>query len=120
MRRLRKRKRQLLFAAIASVVCGTVAIAGIIFFILKLWYFPMALCIAITANGFYGSPFYFIAYSKAKRAEMILMGIKGGEHDIKKLAESAGVSEKFAKDLLGKCIEKGYVRCLSDQENNQK
>ena len=71
-----KRKRILLAVAITSLILGASAIAGIIFFILRLWYIPMALCIAVTAHGFYGCPFYFIAYSNAKKREVLFSALE--------------------------------------------
>ena len=75
MKKLIGRKKLLLAVAIASLILGVLSIAGIIFSILMLWYIPMALCIAITAHGFYGCPFYFIGYGNAKKAEILLTEI---------------------------------------------
>ncbi|MBE6645667.1 MAG: hypothetical protein E7612_09905 [Ruminococcaceae bacterium] len=109
MERLEKRRRLFFTVAIASVVFGALSIAGIIFSILKLWYFPMALCIAITAHGFYGSPFYFIAYSNLGRSKIILAEIERGESDIGKIAKNAGITEEFASELLMRCRASGYI-----------
>ena len=87
--------------AITSLILGAFAIAGIILFILKLWYIPMAICIAVTAHGFYGCPFYFIGYSNAKKTEILLTEIKGGK-SIDEAAKTAGVKPCFAAELLGK------------------
>ena len=109
MEKLGKRRKLFLSVAIASVAVGALSIAGIIFFILKLWYFPMALCIAITAHGFYGAPFYFIEYSNLGCTAIILSEINGGESDIGKISEEAGITEQFASELLMRCRERGYL-----------
>ena len=96
-----KKKKILLALAITSLILGAFAIAGIILFILKLWYIPMAICIAVTAHGFYGCPFYFIGYSNAKKNEILLTEIKGGK-SIDEAAKTAGVKLCFAAELLGK------------------
>ena len=119
MEKLEKRRKLFLSVAIASVVLGALSIAGIIFFILKLWYFPMALCIAITAHGFYGSPFYFIAYSNLGRSKIILSEISRGESDIGKIAKNAGVTEEFASELLARCRAHGYLDADAPLENDK-
>ena len=109
MEKLLRTKRLLLLVAVGSAVLGGVSIAGIIFFILKLWYVPMALCILITAHGFYGCPFYFIKYSNIKRCELILNAINGGVYDLSEVAEQAMVEQDFAKVLIEKAIKNGYI-----------
>ena len=96
-----KKKRILLAVAIASLILGALAIAGIIFFILKLWYVPMAICIAVPAHGFYGCPFYFIGYANAKKAEILLVEMQGGK-SIEEAAKTVGVKPDFAAELLKK------------------
>ena len=112
MERLEKHKRLLLAVAIASAVLGAASIAGIIFFILKLWYIPMVLCILATAHGFYGCPFYFIAYANAKKCEIILSEIQDGEKDLGLIAERAGIRVSFAEKLISQSVSRGYI----DQE----
>ena len=109
MEKLLRAKRLWLFWAVGSVVLGGISIAGIIFFILKLWYVPMAVCILITAHGFYGCPFYFIEYSNIKRCELILNAIDVGDRDLSVIAEKAMVREDFAKVLIEKAVKKGYI-----------
>ena len=109
MERLVARKKLFLTVAITSAVLGIVSIAGIIFFILKLLYVPMVLCIIVTAHGFYGCPFYFIAYDNAKKCKILLLEIQNGEKSIKTIAERAGLKVEFAEKLIEKAISKGYI-----------
>jgi hypothetical protein len=109
MEKLLRAKSLWLFFAVGSAVLGGISIAGIIFFILKLWYVPMAVCILITAHGFYGCPFYFIEYSDIKRCELILNAIEAGDRDVSVIAEKAMVKEEFAKVLIEKTLKKGYL-----------
>ena len=101
MDKITKKKKILFATAIISLILGVLSIAGIIFFILKLWYIPMAICIAITAHGFYGCPFYFIGYANAKKAEILLAEMQGGK-SIEEAAQTAGVKPDFAAELLEK------------------
>ena len=109
MKKLQGRKRLLLAVAISSLLLGILSIAGIIFFILKLWYIPMVLCIALTAHAFYGCPFYFIAYANAKISEKILREIEGGESDLAVIADRAGVKPDFAEKLIEKSRKRGEL-----------
>ena len=109
MEKLLGRKRMLLAVAISSLSLGILSIAGIIFFILKLWYLPMALCIALTAHAFYGCPFYFIAYANAQISEKILREIEGGESDLAVIADRAGVKPDFAEKLIEKSRKRGEL-----------
>ena len=99
----------LLAVAISSLSLGILSIAGIIFFILKLWYLPMALCIALTAHAFYGCPFYFIAYANAKISEKIIREIEGGESDISVIADRVGVRHDFTEKLIEKSRKRGEL-----------
>ena len=114
MDELKSDKRKWLARAVISMIIGAVSIAGIIFFILKLRYFPMAVCIALTAHAFYGCPFYFIAYSNAKKREVLFSALEKGE-DFESAAKAAGVTADFAKRLT-----KGYIITEFYQEDNLK
>ena len=109
MDKLKKRKRQLLAVAVISAVTGAASIAGIIASILMLWYVPMFLCIAITAHGFYGCPFYFIAYANMKKCEILVSEIQRGETELEVIASRAGIKVDFAKKLIKKSVFKGYI-----------
>ena len=110
MEKLLRTKSLMLFVAIGSAVLGGISIGGIIFFILKLWYVPMAVCILVTAHGFYGCPFYFIEYLNIKRCELIADAIdRLGLYDLCQIAEHAMVSKDFAARLIEKSIAKGYI-----------
>ena len=109
MEKLSGRKRLLLTVAITSLLLGVLSIAGIIFFILKLWYIPMALCIAVTAHAFYGCPFYFIAYANAKISEKIIHEIEKGEADLAVIATRVGVKADFVEKLIEKSRKRGEL-----------
>ena len=110
MEKLLKAKRLQLIIAVASLAVGILSIAGIIFFIWMLWYVPMAICIALTAHGFYGCPFYFLNNAKLKICISILAVIEEGKAaDLKTVAKAVGIKEEFAAKLIKKCIKKGYL-----------
>lgn len=102
MEKLTKKKKLYRILAISSVVSGAISIPGLIFSIVMLWYVPIAVCMLLIANGFYGSPFYFIAASNAFRAELILAAMQEGITDIGELAKRGGVTEEFARKLIDK------------------
>lgn len=109
MQRLLKKERLLLGVAISSVAIGTVSIAGIIFCITKLWYVPMAVCILLTAHGFYGSPFYFLRRADLKICRRILLAAQQGARELEVIAVKSGVKSLFAAKLIQKLIKKGYL-----------
>ncbi len=92
----------MLAVAIASIAVGAVSTAGVILFILKLSYFPMAVCLLLAAHGFYATPFYFREYSDLFRTELIQSARDSGCTDIRQLASAAAVSEEYAAKLIAK------------------
>ena len=109
MDKLKRHKKILLTVAVLSAVIGAISVIGIIFFILRLWYVPMALCIAVTAHAFYGCPFYFIAYSNAGICERVIHSINDGEDSLEAIAKRADIKPEFAKTLIRKALSKGYI-----------
>lgn len=106
MEKLTKKKKLYRILAISSVVSGAISIPGLIFSIVMLWYVPIAVCTLLIANGFYGSPFYFIAASNAFRTELILAAMQEGITDIGELAKRGGVTEELARKLIDKSKSK--------------
>ena len=109
MQKLIRNEKLLLFAAVSSAISALLSIAGIIFFIWKLLYVPMAICILIAAHGFYGCPFYFIAYANAKKCEIVLSEIQKGEQELELIAECAGITVPFVEKLIALSIMRGYI-----------
>ena len=109
MQRLIKQEKILLILAISSAVLGALAIAGIIFFILKLFYLPMAICILITAHGFYGCPLYLMRRADIKICRSILQASDEGKCGLSQISEYAGVKPEFAEKLILRMVKKGYL-----------
>ena len=117
MEKLLKAKKIQFIIAVASLAVGILSIAGIIFFILKLLYVPMAICIALTAHGFYGCPFYFLNNAKLKICIAMLAYIEQNKSaDISQIAAAVGIKQEFAEKLMKKCIEKGYIENSESEE----
>ena len=110
MEEIKLRERRWLTVAVCSAIAGALSIAGIIFSILMLWYVPMALCIAVCAHGFYGCPFYFIAYSNTKRYKAVVAEITGGLTDADQISEKVGLKPNYTKKLINKAISEGYYK----------
>ncbi len=117
MQKLIKNEKLLLFAAVSSAAVALVSIAGIIFFILKLWYVPMAICILLTAHGFYGCPLYLMHRADAKLSRLILSAVEEGVYGLDLLAERVGVKSDFAAKLILGLIKKGYLSDFTFAEN---
>ena len=115
MQRLTKQEKILLILAISSAVLGAFAIAGIIFFILKFLYLPMAICILITAHGFYGCPLYLMRRADIKICRSILLAKDEGKRGILEISEYVGVKPEFAEKLILRMIKQRY---LSDLDGN--
>ena len=113
MEKLIRKERILLFAAISSGLVGAASIAGIIFFILKLLYVPMAICILLVAHGFYGCPLYSIRRADVKRARLVMMAMGEGERSLAAISEYAGVKSDFGAKLVMWLLKKGYVTDLA-------
>ena len=113
MQKLIKREKLLLFAAVSSAFAGAFSIAGIIFFILKLMYLPMAVCILICAHGFYGTPIYLMRRADVKCARLIITAVNSGERSLKDISEHAGVKSEFGAKIIGQLLEKGYITDLT-------
>ena len=110
MERLLRDKKAALMIALASLFVGIFSIAGIIFFIWRLLYVPMGICIALTAHGFYGCPFYFIRNANLKLCIRLLeCREENPDAELSEIAEQIGIKEQFAEALLDKCKKKGYI-----------
>ena len=109
MQRLLKKEKLLLGAGVSSSVIGLVSIAGIILFILKLLYLPMAICILLTAHGFYGTPLYFLRRADVKLSRRILSFVDDGVYELDAIANAVGVKSDFAEKLIRGLIKKGYL-----------
>lgn len=109
MQKLIRNEKLLLFAAVSSALTGAFSIAGIIFFIMKLMYVPMAACILVCAHGFYGCPLYLMRRADLKLSRNILSGIEEGIYEVSTLAERVGVKRDFAAKLILSLIKKGYL-----------
>ena len=110
MQRLIRNEKLLLLAAVSSAILALFSIAGIIFFILKLRYVPMAICILITAHGFYGCPLYLMRRTDVRLSRLILTAIEQeGKDQLDAIAEYAGVKSDFAEKLIFRLIKRGYL-----------
>lgn len=109
MQKLIRNEKLLLFAAILSATVAAASIAGIIFFIMKLLYVPMAICILLAAHGFYGTPLYLLRRADLKLSRSILSSVEEGIYGIGAIAEHVGVKSDFAEKLILGLIKRGYL-----------
>ena len=105
MQKLIRYEKLLFWLAVSSAAVGTLAIAGIIFFIWKLWYVPMAVCVLLAAHGFYGCPLYLMRRTDTKLCRLILSAAEEGVCGAKALGERAGVKSEFAEKLISRLIK---------------
>ena len=117
MQKLIKHEKLLLFAAVFSACIALASIAGIIFFIMKLLYVPMAICILLTAHGFYGTPLYLLHRADLKLSRCILSSIEDGIYGLDMIAERTGVKSDFAEKLILRLIKNGYLSDYTFAEN---
>jgi hypothetical protein len=109
MQKLIRNEKLLLFAAVSSAILALLSIAGIIFFIWKLLYVPMAICILIAAHGFYGCPLYLMRRTDVKLSRIIMGAMEEGVSNLEDIAERAGVKSEFAEKLIRRLIKRGYI-----------
>ena len=107
MEKLLKAKKRQFIIAMISLAAAVLATFGIIFFIWMLLYVPMGICIAITAHGFYGCPFYFLNNAKLKTCISMLGYIEENENAaISDISAEVGFSEtktfcRVFKSIMG-------------------
>ena len=118
MEKLIKKRRLFRIIAIVSAVLGTVGIVMTAVFAYKLLYFPMALAILLVANGFYGTPFYVLAYANAKLRIKVVAAILGGADSISAVAEETGLKEQYAHRATLYCIDHGYLSGYTLSDSN--
>ena len=110
MEKLLEAKKRQLIIAVTSLIVGAIAIFGIIFFIWMLLYVPMGICIALTAHGFYGCPFYFLNNAKLKACILMLRYIEENENaTVSDVSSAIGFKEDYVKKLLDYCVKKEFV-----------
>lgn len=110
MEKVLKAKKIWLIAAIASAALGALSIAGIVIFALKLLYVPLGISIAFVAHAFYGCPFYLIAFGNARLCERTVTAVSDKKiFDIELISEEIKAKPNFTKNIVEKCINKGYI-----------
>ena len=111
MEKVQRNKKIWLISAIASAAFGLASVAGIVIFAMKLLYLPLGICIALVANAFYGCPFYLIAFGNSRLCERAIKAIcETGLLDIDSISEAIMAKPKFARTIVEKCINKGYIK----------
>ena len=78
-------------------------------FALRAKYVLLAIMIPITAHGYYGFGYYFIAYRHNKVFIRLKELIDGGILSSDELAKGAGLSKRGIDYFLTKMEKKGYV-----------
>ncbi len=105
-----------LAAALLSVLLGAAAIAGILISSLKLLYIPLVISLIFAAHAFYGTPFYFIAYSNMRLTERAAEAVVAkGLTELSDIAECINLNSDFCRKLLEKAIRKNYIPEISKQ-----
>ena len=97
-----------LSVAIGSAALGIISGVLAIIFASKLMYVPMAIFLIVAAHGFYGSPFYFLAFKNAK----LLAAVNAALCEKKSLtAEEISVltnyKQEYAVRFIAKYLSKG-------------
>ena len=116
MKKLSVRKNVWLSVAVLSLTLGVLGIVGTALFALRLRYFPMAVCIALTAHGFYGTPFYFINFCNLRIIGKIILCMESGCVGAEEISEKLQLKPDFIKKLISKAEKGGYISIDKTEE----
>ena len=103
------RKYIWLSIALVSVVLGILGIIGTVKFALSLSYVPMAVSLALTTHGFYGTPFYFIAFANMRITERIILLMGTGINELEDISEKLRIKTELVRKLISKAESRGYI-----------
>ena len=120
MKKVSVRKNVWLCVAVLSLVLGILGILGTALFAMRLQYLPMAICIVFTAHGFYGAPFYFIAFGNMRIIGKILVAKESGCTGAEEISQKLSLKPDFIKKLISKAERLGYMpKNNSDEKANE-
>ncbi len=111
-------KRVWLFLGVFSAVSILVGAPLMALCALKLRYTLLAILTLFVGHGIWGSPFYFIAYSRDRKTLAILPDVidglrSGGGVSYAALGEKHGMTVAGIRQLTERALKRGYIRIVT-------
>ena len=111
-------KRVWLFLGVFSAVSIVVGAPLMAICALKLRYVMLAVLTLFVGHGIWGSPFYFISYSRDRKTRAILpdviAGLRSGRGvSYADLGEKHGMTEAGIRFLTERALRRGYIRIVT-------